>query len=226
MPYEGLRAVGVALLVGLLVFVAFFALASSPAGRKHLAAADGTPSAHYNTTVTCGVFGPDPGAAPNPDPNFTARIAAIWYQLCVNSTFVALLDEWGNFALAYPDSGNNVSYPTALNLTPGSSGNESDPMVPEWRLSWWAICGNLSIVPAGSYCSHFADWIGNITTESFTGPILLEVPPGCCGSPPPPGARTNGSATGDPFELFLPTVLTTGALVGGLLSLAAWKRRA
>jgi hypothetical protein len=181
-----------------------------------------------NSTVTCGVFGPHPGTAPNPDPAYTANITVIWDDLCVNPTFVSLRSEWGDFAVAYPDSGANRSYLTAYNLTAGSGGNRSFAMAPDWSLTWWALCDHTSIVPVGQGCNHSAVWLGNVTTDTFTGPVISaygDQPSAGSGGAPGVGSSdsSNGGLGGSLSDLIFPS-LAAGALLGAVSGVRGRRR--
>jgi hypothetical protein len=218
------RVVPLLIVLALLVVVVSYtgALRTEPAGSGPRAAAAGS---LQNTTVTCGVFGPHPGTAPGPPAQDVANVTVIWDALCGNATFMALLSEWSGLSVAYPDSGANASYLAADNLTAGGGGNLSTPYAPAWWLDWWAPCNNIAVAPAGTYCDHSAVWIGNVTTDRFSGPVESDHLPGpVIGTSPPSPRGSSGTAVlSGGLEL-----LVVGAALGtvvGLLTLLLARRK-
>jgi hypothetical protein len=209
-----------ALIVAAFAVLAFLAAGVGPIGPSHPSGSSRMNFAwtDQNSSVTCGVFGAHPGTAPYPDPNYTIRITVIWDQLCVNGTFVSLLSEWGNFYVAYPDSGTNASYLSAANLTPGAYGNASVPVVPDWDLTWWSLCSNASVAPIGEFCAHSADWSGNLTTDRFAGPFFSQYlgrEGGYMPGPHPPESGLEGSPSNSAAFL-LAAAMSIGGAVGVL----------
>ncbi len=106
-------------------------------------------------------------------PGYTANATALWNDLCVQQVFISLINTWGGpFFLEYPDSGANLSYWAAGNLTPGFY------EIGFWYATFnvnWVAAGNNS-TPAQGCCIYEEHWAGNVMTNVLSGPYLCSYP--------------------------------------------------
>jgi hypothetical protein len=121
----------------------------------------------------CGLLGENPGAVAD-QPNFTANVTALWFELCNSSAFITVINEWGNFKFVSPGSGSNISYWTAANLSVQTGGVIGQVPSVFFVVSWGSLCDNLTLGPAASECSFEEYWTGNLSTDQLSGPISSE----------------------------------------------------
>jgi hypothetical protein len=162
----------------------------------------GSPGVIDNSTP-CGLF----DAMYNSSASFLpyyANFSYMFSQLCQTPQFVAIYEGMG------PSGFFAVGWGGTIGALPNLS----------FSLYWQANCTNISDGFGSTQCTHQADWIGNLTTNTVTGPFVREYPVICmCGvvlvkSPPPAGSI-----------LWLPlAVLGIGVAIGSIIAVAARRR--
>jgi hypothetical protein len=102
---------------------------------------------------------------------YTTNVSALWGKVCVLTTFVSLIDTWGNLKLGLAD--NNTTYVwDALNLSFQWGGSGNAPPTVYFVTTWLGSCSNLSLAPGP--CSNSEYWAGNVTTNNVSGPYFEE----------------------------------------------------
>jgi hypothetical protein len=158
----------------------------------------------------CELLGPNPGMSADL-PTWTINVSVLWHKLCVQTAFVAAVNEWSSFYLTYAaNETSNVSYWAAGNLTVGAGGHGDAPPLVSFFVFHGADCNNTIDGPVDARCNYEEDWNGNVSTNNLTGPYFLEylTPPCSCGLDQPP--TTSG------FPLLILLVVLGGVVVGVL----------
>ncbi len=169
----------------------------------------------------CGLLGPDPGTAPGLPSTDAGNASILWNDLCVQTVFATLVNTWGGpFVLAYPDSGANLSYWTASNLTAGSGGDHGF-LFATFDVRWEGACTNDSASASSSNCDIQEYWRGNVSANAPSGPFSVG---GGCPSCSAPGG---GSGPTSPSPAYPSGFILTFSLAGAVtLGIANAARRA
>jgi len=155
----------------------------------------------YNSTP-CGLFASVyNGSGLSYYENFTIMFS----KLCQTPPFVSIYEGMG------PTGFFGVGWGGTIGALPNLS----------FSLYWEANCTNASDGLGNSQCTHQADWIGNLTNNSVTGPFVREYSVMCMCGP----VLVKDPPLSSPAAWFAPGILGSGAPVAIAFAIVARGRR-
>ncbi|MGP8076951.1 MAG: hypothetical protein ACLP8Y_09565 [Thermoplasmata archaeon] len=126
-------------------------------------------------------------------------------KLCTTAQFISIYENTGPSGFFVIGWGGSIGTQPNLSFT----------------LYWQATCVNASDGLGNSQCMHQADWIGNLTDNSVTGPFVREYALICmCGPVFVPGPQVAA-----PAPWFVPGIMGASLVVATILALATRRRR-
>lgn len=122
--------------------------------------------------------------------------ARMFRVVCGIPEFLSLLREWGvaNFSFGWMGVGPNPAEEVVTNYTYG--------------VTWVSACTDPAYMGSFRSCTHEEYWVGNVTTETVTGPFLTES-----------GTTYMGPEVPSPLPtlLYVLVALCAGTILGGLV---------
>jgi hypothetical protein len=142
----------------------------------------------------CELLGPHPGTSADLLTSYVGNVSTLWYKLCSQSTFISIVDTWGDFYLTYfANASSNTSYWAAGNLSVGTGGAINGIPTVSFIVGWITDCNSTTYGTASSPCNYQEYWNGNVSTNNISGPLFREYV-----VPPTGGGQPKGSIAASP----------------------------